>query len=184
MLLHIISQVKFMKVETYKQKIKNLTHEADIAWKNLRKVEDCKCSECSPLVSQKLNTWYKISTKRNSLIKIISIRLHSSGLNWSKIAKLLELDYITVFRQGSYGGKVITKNTKQLVKKRDKNRCQACKSKVRLQIHHIYDSKNHKKENLLTLCIPCHTFIEKFKRHDKETYELLIGRFYTRNCNS
>ena len=47
---------------------------------------------------------------------------------------------------------------KTLIKNRDKNRCFICKSTKTLCVHHInYKKEDCRPENLITLCIHCHT---------------------------
>ena len=57
----------------------------------------------------------------------------------------------------------ISEKTREIVLSRDKYECQICKRKDSLQLHHLIKRRyggNHKAENLITLCAPCHRHIE------------------------
>ncbi len=75
-------------------------------------------------------------------------------------------------------------NLKEQVRLRDSHTCQLCsrtqKDEIveynnRLKIHHIdYNKKNNNKDNLITLCLSCHTKTNYYRRYYEEYFVLFI----------
>jgi 5-methylcytosine-specific restriction endonuclease McrA len=87
--------------------------------------------------------------------KIISMR--ESGMTLDAIGKVFNVSRQRIKQ-------IVTPNYsyyyKQVVKDRDKNKCQMCGKKETLHVHHLdRDTFNNKHDNLITLCKECHTKI-------------------------
>jgi len=58
---------------------------------------------------------------------------------------------------------------RQMVRKRDKNKCQVCKKRKygsELPVHHVdYNKKNSIESNLIALCLSCHMKINHNRQH-------------------
>lgn len=59
------------------------------------------------------------------------------------------------------GKQPIPKEIKELVKKRDNNRCRLCGRNKNLIIHHIIPNGSSEPNNLVTLCRRCHVVVHQ-----------------------
>lgn len=116
------------------------------------------------LFYQKLtNTLNKIINKyRFTQIK----KLIKAKYTLDEIAESINLNKNTIRTINRYGIKTCSSSVKNTVRNRDNNICSICKNKQinkKLLVHHIFDSTNHKEDNLMTVCSSCHLYLHKLK---------------------
>jgi len=91
-------------------------------------------------------------------------------LPYEQIGELIGITKARVYQLQRYGKTGIGGKYKEEIRKRDGNRCLICryesKRKGDLHVHHIGNSRNHKKSNLITLCASCHTKTDAVKRRN------------------
>lgn len=107
----------------------------------------------------------KISNELKEKNKILGIKRYEEGNHPLLIKNLLS--HKMANKEKWYGiGKNPWKTLSKKIMMRDNLTCQSCGlNKTKLNVHHIIPysiSKNNNEENLVTLCVPCHTSIEYY----------------------
>jgi 5-methylcytosine-specific restriction endonuclease McrA len=70
-----------------------------------------------------------------------------------------------------YKGTRLMRSVRNEVIERDGNRCVPCGAVEQLQVHHMGSSTDHSPANLITVCPPCHSHLEKARRLGQERRE-------------
>ncbi len=102
-----------------------------------------------------------VESRRKFILYCIEKRM-----TFKEVGEILGISKQRVYQIKRYGiHHRISNVTRWEVKERDNNRCKICGDFNRiLDIHHLKNPKNHKKENLILVCKKCHMELEKIKK--------------------
>lgn len=142
-----------------------------------------------PSLSGENNSFYgrRHTKETKERLRQIHIGMRASEETKIKMSKIREGKYIGEKSSRWKGGisKLpyafdFDKKLKKEIKKRDRYRCQNCRKKKRLCIHHIdYDKMNSNPTNLITLCISCNFKANNKRKYWEEYYTMKISRKYS-----
>ena len=89
------------------------------------------------------------------------IMLRKYGYNFDLLKKLLDVPFYTPNKQKEN----FTEEQKQKILRRDNHTCQLCYSQTKkLVVHHIYPQGSADDDNLVTLCVSCHSAVHRLLR--------------------
>ena len=125
-----------------------------------------KLSEKHRLIAIKnLKPNYWLGKKRPDISKIFS-EFNKGRIPWNKGLKFLDKEKHYNWQDGKsfepYGLE-FNEDLREVIRNRDRRKCQICEkteleNKTQLSVHHIdYNKKNNNPNNLISLCVNCHT---------------------------
>jgi hypothetical protein len=120
----------------------------------------------------------EIQARRNRVCE-----LRDAGHKWKEIAAEMGVSVSRVSQIYMYGYNDAPEFLKESVRTLYGNKCAACKCEStdnsKLHVHHKYGPE-HELENLMPLCVKCHSFLHKLKRRKDEAYNHFIKQFSKR----
>jgi len=136
-----------------------------------------KLNRFPPSTKHKVESHYREKKHIESILPITNWRLELASFDIHALSnpEVSKSAWWTYQRGDMYG----FQNLKQYVLKRDTYTCQSCKKKskenVELHVHHINFKSNggtDTKNNLITLCKPCHDKLHKRKNAQEHSFKL------------